>query len=133
MTTFPRKNWQHIRDEKLPLEKKPQIKLVFALNQIFIGNLIYLSGLPEPTKEELIKLCLCHTIFINFFMLHIPKTEKLSQHVLLTVNIFLKDLFLLLIKVSSRSCLGFKKFSLACFSGTFLSYSKTRKIIGNNH
>ena len=26
----------------------------------------YLPGPPEPTEEEIIRLCLCHTIFINF-------------------------------------------------------------------
>ena len=26
----------------------------------------YLSWWPEPTEEEIIRLCLCHTIFKNF-------------------------------------------------------------------
>ena len=32
-----------------------------------MGNLtLILSGWPEQTEEEIIRLCLCHTIFINF-------------------------------------------------------------------
>ena len=30
----------------------------------------YLTVWPEPTKEEIIRLCLCHAIFINFKVMY---------------------------------------------------------------
>ena len=35
--------------------------------KVLMGSLFeYLPGWPEPTEEEVIRLCLCDAIFINF-------------------------------------------------------------------
>ena len=37
----------------------------------------YLQGWPEPTEEEIIRLCLCHTSYLHkFWKLHISKQKK---------------------------------------------------------
>ena len=40
----------------------------------------YLPVWPETNEEEIIRLCLFHTIFINEFLkLYVPHTKKMSQ------------------------------------------------------
>ena len=40
----------------------------------------YLPGWPEPTEEEIIRLCLCHTSYLDKFLkLHISQTKKIFQ------------------------------------------------------
>ena len=59
-------------------KKKSQIKQWLRLIEIIFSDSFphpdcysweisyeYLSGPPEPTEEEIIRLCLCHTIFMN--------------------------------------------------------------------
>ena len=37
----------------------------------------YLLGRPEPTEEEIIRFCLCHTSYLHkFFKLHISQTNR---------------------------------------------------------
>ena len=37
----------------------------------------YLPGWPEPTEEQIIRLCLCHTSYLHkFFRLHKFQTKK---------------------------------------------------------
>ena len=68
-----------MREGKSLFEKKRnQIRLVITFEIIFPVKFPhpfkhsrgipyeYLPGWPEPTEEEIIRLCLCHTIFINF-------------------------------------------------------------------
>ena len=56
-----------------------------------------------PTEEEIIRLCLCHTIFINF------------QSCMLLLIFLLRGLFLLLIQQSRFGLSSsFKEFSLGC-------------------
>ena len=86
------KKLQHMWEEKSPFEKKnPKLNYWLRLVKIIFPERFpqpdkctcgtsynYLSGSAEPTGEEIIKLCSCHTIFIN---------KKLPQFLLLTVNI----------------------------------------------
>ena len=58
------------------LKKNPQIRLVITFNWNCFPERFPHSGKysyeisheywPEPTEEEIIRLCLCYTIFINF-------------------------------------------------------------------
>ena len=38
----------------------------------------YLRGWPKPTEEEIIRLCLCHTIFIFFKVVCITTKKTVS-------------------------------------------------------
>ena len=67
-------------EEKSPFEKKIQIPERFPHPDRYLWGISYeyLPGWPEPTKEEIIRLCLCHTIFISLLIYYL---------LLLTVNI----------------------------------------------
>ena len=67
-----------MREGKPPLKKNFQIKLTFTIVRINFPKRLpypdkyslgisfeYLSGWLELTEEKMIRLCLCHTIFIN--------------------------------------------------------------------
>ena len=47
----------------------------------------YLPGWPEPTEEEMIRLCLCHTILMLSWKLDESQKKELPQFLLITVDI----------------------------------------------
>ena len=66
---------QHMREgkkfeKKSPFEKKNKlVEIIFPESFPHPGKYSYYiphEYWAEPTKKEIIKLCLCHTIFINF-------------------------------------------------------------------
>ena len=57
--------------------KKSQIRLVIMFySNYFPREGKYLPGWQEPVEEEIIRLCLYHTIFIN---LYISQTKNMFQ------------------------------------------------------
>ena len=73
-----------MREGKSLFEKKKRLRLIFPKRlphpYKYSWGISYehLPGWPEPTQEEIIRLCLCHTIFINFKVLY-HKLKKMSQ------------------------------------------------------
>ena len=61
-----------MREGKLLFEKKKRSRLIFPkrfphpYKYSWGISYEYLPGWPEPTKKEIIRLCLCDTIFISF-------------------------------------------------------------------
>ena len=70
---------------KSPFEKKSQSRLIIFpemfphLDKNSWGiSYEYLRGWPKPTEEEIIRLCLCHTIFIFFKVVCITTKKTVS-------------------------------------------------------
>ena len=59
---------RHMREGKSLFEKTHPFKYC---------SYEYLPWWPEPAEKEIIRLCLCHTIFVNFKVVLQPK--KMSQ------------------------------------------------------
>ena len=82
------KKSQHMRERKLlfELKKHKQIRLVITFNKNYFPERSphpgkYSYEIPheywlEPTEEKIIRLCLCHTILINFQSCMYHKLKK---------------------------------------------------------
>ena len=75
----------------------------------------YLTGWPKPTEEEIITLCLCHTIFITFKVVCITNKKTVSIPASYSWYFFLGACFCSSFNCpSSKSSSRFKEFSLCC-------------------
>ena len=80
---------QFMREGKSLFEKNPKLDKWLCLLEIIFSKRFphpdkpweisyeYLPAWPEPTEEEIIRLCLCHTSYLpKFLKLHISLTKK---------------------------------------------------------
>ena len=127
-----------MREGKSPFEKYPKLNYWLHLIEIIFPERFrhsgkyscgisfeYLSGWPEPTKEEITRSCLCHTIFRNFLSCMYHKQQNCLDSYFLWLIFLLRGLFLLLIQSSLFKILLFKEFSLGCIEvGSSLIWKK---------
>lgn len=95
----------------------------------------YLLVLPEPTKEEIIRLCLYHTMFINFESCMYPKQNNHLNSCFLLLKFLLMGFLLLLIQYSLliESSSRFKEFSLGRKVVGYSLIRKNREINRKEH
>ena len=82
---------QFMQEGKSLFEKNPQIRLAIMFNwnyflqevpsfwKAFVGiSYEYLPGWPEPAKEEIIRLCLCHISYLHQLLKLYMSQTKIS-------------------------------------------------------
>ena len=120
---------QHMLEGRSPFEKNPKLNYWLRLIEIIFPKKLphpdnyswrisyeYLSWWPEPTEKEMIRLCLCNTIFIDIWSFMYRKRKNYLNSFFLLLIFLLTDLqFLIHLKISG--------FSLECLVLKFLFYS----------